>query len=259
MFWEELTAEEFEKAVKEEQVCVIPMGVIEKHGSHLPLATDMLLGREIARLAAKIEPFVIFPYYYFGQINEARHVPGTIAVSPKMQMDLLDEVIKEIRRNGFRKIVLLESHGGNINWLDYFLQGQLHEKRDYIVYKIGIFDIIGYANEKLMQSFSDEDGHAAKMETEFVMAVRDDLVHMEWVNPEGAINLHRLDHIKGANTPISWYSDHPTHQEGDPTHASKDLGEKRFQYAADYVADLIKKIKTDNKALELLEEYFKQW
>ena len=121
MYWDELTADHFAEAVQETKVCVIPMGVVEKHGSHLPLGTDMIIGRTIAEMAAKIEPFVIFPYYCFGQINEARHVPGAIAISPKMQMELLQEVVDEVRRNGFKKIVLLESHGGNINFLNYFL------------------------------------------------------------------------------------------------------------------------------------------
>ncbi|MFR3404684.1 MAG: creatininase family protein [Blautia faecis] len=75
MYWDELTADHFAEAVQETKVCVIPMGVVEKHGSHLPLGTDMIIGRTIAEMAAKIEPFVIFPYYCFGQINEARHVP----------------------------------------------------------------------------------------------------------------------------------------------------------------------------------------
>lgn len=257
MFWEELTAEELEKAAKETQVCVIPMGVVEKHGSHLPLGTDMIIGRTFAEMAAKIEPFVIFPYYCFGQINEARHVPGTIAVSPKMQMELLDEVVKEIRRNGFKKIVLLESHGGNTSLLDFFLQAQLHEKRDYVVYKIGVFDII----DQCCRDFdpSREDGHAARTETELVMAYHPELVHMDRVNPEGAVNLHRLDHLKGARTPVSWYADHPTHQDGDPTIATREVGQKKYEIAAAYIADIIRGIKEDEKAPEILQEFYSQW
>lgn len=67
MYWDELTADHFAEAVQETKVCVIPMGVVEKHGSHLPLGTDMIIGRTIAEMAAKIEPFVIFPYYCFGR------------------------------------------------------------------------------------------------------------------------------------------------------------------------------------------------
>lgn len=257
MYWDELTADHFAEAVQEKKVCVIPMGVVEKHGSHLPLGTDMIIGRTIAEIAAKIEPFVIFPYYCFGQINEARHVPGAIAVSPKMQMELLQEVIDEIRRNGFKKIVLLESHGGNINFLNYFLQGQLYEKRDYTVYKIGIFDII----EKCMEKYPAEenDGHAALTETELVMAYHPELVHLEEINPEGAINQHRLDHMVGISTPVSWYADHPTHQDGAPDKASQEIGRKKYEVAAEYVAELVRKIKDDDKVQAIMDEYYSRW
>ncbi|MCR1841005.1 creatininase family protein [Murimonas intestini] len=257
MYWEELTADDFAEAVKSTGVCVIPMGVVEKHGSHLPLGTDMIIGRTIAEMAARLEPFVIFPYYYFGQINEARHVPGTIAVSPELQMKLLQEAVDEIRRNGFRKIVLLESHGGNINFLDYFLQAQLYEKRDYTLYKIGVFDII----EECCRDFapSDDDGHAARTETELVMAYHPELVHMDRVNAAGAENLHRLDHLRGASTPVSWYCDHPTHQDGSPSGACPEIGIKKYEIAAAYVADVVKRIKADETAPEIMKEYYDGW
>ena len=257
MYWDELTADHFAEAVQETKVCVIPMGVVEKHGSHLPLGTDMIIGRTIAEMAAKIEPFVIFPYYCFGQINEARHVPGAIAVSPKMQMELLQEVVDEVRRNGFKKIVLLESHGGNINFLNYFLQAQLYEKRDYTVYKIGIFDII----EKCLEKYPSEenDGHAALTETELVMAYHPELVHMDEINSEGAVNSHRLDHMAGISTPVSWYADHPTHQDGAPDMASQERGQGKYEVAAKYVAELIRKIKEDDKVQKIMDEYYSKW
>lgn len=257
MYWDELTANDFADAVEKTKVCVIPMGVVEKHGSHLPLGTDMIIGRTIAEMAAEIEPFVIFPYYCFGQINEARHVPGAIAVSPKMQMELLQEVINEVRRNGFKKIVLLESHGGNINFLNYFLQGQLYKKCDYALYKISIFDIINKCIEKYPGT--EQDGHAALTETELVLAYHPELVHMEAVNPEGAVNQHRLDHMAGIETPVSWYADHPTHQDGAPDEANQERGRKKYKVAAEYVADLIRKIKEDDQVQKIMDEYYSKW
>jgi len=77
---EELTSPRFSKAVElAGGVCVIPMGVIEKHGPHLPLGTDMFEAREVAFRAAQKEYAVVFPPYYMSQIFEARHQPGTIA------------------------------------------------------------------------------------------------------------------------------------------------------------------------------------
>jgi creatinine amidohydrolase/Fe(II)-dependent formamide hydrolase-like protein len=56
------------------------MGVIEKHADHLPLGTDALDAMAIAERAVKIEPAVIFPFYYFSQIQENKNFPGTIAL-----------------------------------------------------------------------------------------------------------------------------------------------------------------------------------
>ena len=81
MRWEEMTAGDFHKAVQRcKGVCVLPVSCLEKHGEHLPLGTDMLWGKALAEKAATMEPAVVFPPYYFGQINCGRHVPGTVAI-----------------------------------------------------------------------------------------------------------------------------------------------------------------------------------
>src|SRR5581483_5143954 len=80
--WEELTAEDFASAIHQSKgVCLLPFGILEKHGPHLPLGTDLLNVRYAALHAAEQEYAVVFPEYYFGQIFEAKHQPGTIAYS----------------------------------------------------------------------------------------------------------------------------------------------------------------------------------
>src|SRR3974390_3649668 len=71
---EKLTAGDFREAIANSQgTCVLPFGILEKHGPHLPLGTDLLNVRYIAEHAVAQEYAVIFPEYYFGQIAEARH------------------------------------------------------------------------------------------------------------------------------------------------------------------------------------------
>ena len=80
MQWENLTTPQFTQAVERaEGVCLLPLGVIEKHGDHLPLGTDLFIGRAIALRAAAIEPALVFPPYFFTQIFEARHTPARLA------------------------------------------------------------------------------------------------------------------------------------------------------------------------------------
>ena len=131
---EELTSPKFAKAVDlAGGVCVIPLGIIEKHGPHLPLGSDLYESREVAFHAAEKEYAVIFPPYFVGQIFEATHQPGAIAYSNELMWKMLEETCKELSRNGLKKIILLNGHGGNGSFLQYFCQSQLAKQQDYVV------------------------------------------------------------------------------------------------------------------------------
>jgi len=111
--WEELTAPDFVTAVARSAATVIvPLGIVEKHGPHLPMGTDLFDARELSLRAAREEYAIVFPPYYFGQIFEAKHQPGTLAYSERLIWDLLQETVDEIARNGAKKIILVNGHGG---------------------------------------------------------------------------------------------------------------------------------------------------
>ncbi|HNY92816.1 MAG TPA: creatininase family protein [bacterium] len=102
--YEELTSPQFVQAVKSSQAtCIIPIGIMEKHGPHLPLGTDLIDARKIALTAAAREYAVVFPPYYFGQINEAKHQPGTVAYSHELVWNILQETCEELARNGMKR------------------------------------------------------------------------------------------------------------------------------------------------------------
>ena len=87
----------FRPAIHQSQgVCLLPFGIIEKHGPHLPLGTDLINVRYVTEKAAQQEYAVVFPAYYFGQIAEARQQPGTVSYSGHMQLDLLQETTDEM-------------------------------------------------------------------------------------------------------------------------------------------------------------------
>ena len=122
MQWENLTAPDFAKAVRMTGVCVLTFGVLERHSEHLPLGTDYLNAHRIASLAAEQEPAVVFPPFYFGQIYEARCYPGALTLRPELLLELLRAVLDEIGRNGFKKIIIVNAHGGTI-WAENRLRG----------------------------------------------------------------------------------------------------------------------------------------
>jgi creatinine amidohydrolase len=111
--WDELTASDWPKALTaSSHTCILPIGILEKHGPHVPIGSDLIMVREWSARATKKEYAVVFPDYFYGQINEARHQPGSFALPERVVWDLLEATCDEIARNGFDKIVIINGHGG---------------------------------------------------------------------------------------------------------------------------------------------------
>lgn len=260
MRWEELTSDEFIPAVaKAEGVCLLPLSVIERHAHHLPMGTDMYIGRELCRRTAELEPAVIFPDFIFTQILEARHCAGTIAIDAELIVQLLDNICREIARNGLKKIVLVNAHGGNDHLIHYFLQTQLGSPRDYAVYVAQ--PPLAPEDEAAVQAQWETtvDGHAGESETSAIMVIRPDLVRSEVIKADGeGMPLGRLRAIRdaGVYTGIWWYADHPTHCCGDGSVASVEKGERYLAARARALAKVVRAIKTDNETIRLQNEFF---
>jgi len=257
--YEELTAPEFVLAVElSGKTCIIPMGILEKHGPHLPLGTDLLDSREIALRAAKTEYAVVFPPYYFGQIFEAKHQPGAIAYSPELIWKMLEETCDELGRNGFTKIVVVNGHGGNTNFINYFCQAQLSKKRNYAVvfFKDDDDPEVYKKIESLRKTTGG--GHADEIETSILFAHRPDLVHADLGKTQSGADLKRMEHVSRGYTGIWWYAKYPNHYAGDGSVANKEIGELALNSSANQLVALLKTIKKDKTILELQDEFFKK-
>src|SRR5258705_639305 len=129
--WDELTASDWPMALKHSnRTCILPIGILEKHGPHVPIGSDLIQVREWAARATKREYAVVFPDYFYGQINEAKHQPGIFALPERVVWDLLEPTCDEIARNGFDKIVIINGHGGNPQMIRYFIQTRVEKKLD---------------------------------------------------------------------------------------------------------------------------------
>ncbi len=258
MRWEELTGDQFAVAVEQCQgVCLLPLSVIERHGHHLPLGTDMYIGRAVCQRAAALEPALVFPDYIFTQIPEARHLAGTISIDGDLMVRLLDNVCREIARNGCKKIVLVNAHGGNFGLVALFNMLQLYRPRDYVVYLVQPFGRAMAALELPWERSSD--GHAGPGETSMILTIRPDLVDMQQVpaDDEGKA-LNRLQALReaGVQTGIWWYADHPTHYQGDARLATAEAGERLLDAMARTVAHAVRMIKADTETKRLQDEFF---
>jgi creatinine amidohydrolase len=256
---EDLTSPKFAKAVDQAGgVCVIPLGIIEKHGPALPLGTDLYEAREVAFHAAEKEYAVVFPPYFVGQIFEARHQPGAMAYSNELMWKMLEETCKELSRNGLKKIILLNGHGGNTNFLQYFCQSQLAKQQDYIVVMFRPGDNPVNAAEIKSLKKAKLDGHAGEEETSMMYYINPAFVDQEALKNETGLDQDRLSKLPFGYTGIWWYAKYPNHFASDINTPNKRLGELLISSDAGQLAELIKFLKKDNSIQQLQEEFFKR-
>jgi len=255
---EELTAPDYIKAVeKSSKTCILPIGVFEKHGPHLPLGTDLYAAREYALRAAEKEYTVVFPWYYFSQINEAKHQPGTIAYSPELIWKVLQETLDELARNGFDKIIIVNGHGGNNAFLNYFGMAQLSERRYYSLYLFQPTDdpeVIKKAEE--LTQHDPYNQHAGNEESSVMKSLIPEFVHLERAGQQSGIDQDRLKNLSNVYTGIWWYAKYPNHYSGDGLKANAQAGELLINSTVKQLVKMIQDVKKDEIVPKLQKQFF---
>lgn len=283
MLWTEILSGQFEAAVeKAKGVCVLVVGCVETHGKHLPLGQDVIHTGGVVELAAKKEPVVIFPHMYFGEKTGAGEFPGTIIFSQRLMTDILAESCAEMARNGFKKIILVNGHGGNTNLLNSFARSVLYEKNEYMVFvynswnawpKINqMLKIIDSGNRRTFPELTDEDieylryyaknnknnGHGCLMETAMTLGLRPDLVDMSKVSAVDGRSTGYITHLAKAGfyTPLDWMSSYPNSYASDCHDGNNErIGRSILNFTVNRTAEAFRMIKEDT----LCEAYLKQW
>ena len=254
--WEELTASDFREGIRQSQgTCLLPFGILEKHGPHLPLGTDLLDVRYAALHAADQEYAVVFPEYYFGQIFEAKHEPGTVAYSTQLQLALLQETTDEMARNGCKKVLIVNGHGGNEHLLPFFAQSQLEKPRDYVVYVLGSVEPPPGGPPHKSTAIN---WHAGESETSHMMISRPDLVHMDRASGESGADQKRLNLPENVYTGIWWYARFPYHYSGEGALATHELGEYDMKAWVSGIVNAIRAVKADQNSLKLQNEFYEK-
>ncbi len=254
--WEELTADEFRQAIQQSKgTCLLPFGILEKHGPHLPLGTDLLNVRYAALHAAEQEFAVVFPEYYFGQIFEAKHEPGTVAYSAELQLRLLQETTDEMARNGCKKIIIVNGHGGNEHLLPLFAQAQMANPKDYVVY---VLDGERSRPGGPAKKSTGIDYHAGENETSNTLYTHPELARIDKAARESGTDQKRQTLPDSLYTGIWWYARFPNHYSGDGSVATKELGEWNVQGWISTIVEAIRAVKADDASLKIQNEFYEK-
>jgi creatinine amidohydrolase len=164
------------------KVVVVPIGSFEQHGHHLPLLTDSIIGGEIARrVEAELADEALFvPFLWLGASDHHLNFPGTISLSVATYTQVLIELVESLLSAGFRKVLLLNSHAGNVipgqaALLDATLRHRAAMPDLWLVFA-SWFEIAREAIATLDGFEQKSISHACEWETSIVQTVRPELV-----------------------------------------------------------------------------------
>jgi creatinine amidohydrolase len=234
---------------KEKVVIIQPTGAIEQHGPHLPLVVDAaigmaVLGKALSKLDSTL-PAYAMPSLYYGKSNEHWHFPGTITLSAQTMLATLMEVGESLYRAGFRKLILMNSHGGQPQIMDIVAR-DLHQRYD----DFEVFPFFTWRVPHLTkQLLSAEEGwlgiHAGDAETSLLLSILPETVKMERAVTEyphrlpegGLLTLER-------SLPIPWVTRDISRSGviGDARAASREKGDQILESLSDGWAQVIRDV-----------------
>jgi creatinine amidohydrolase len=217
---------------KENVVLIQPVGAIEQHGPHLPLIVDAaigvaVLGKALEKLSDRIPAYALPPLYY-GKSNEHWHFPGTITLSAQTLLATLIEVAESLYRAGFRKLVFMNSHGGQPQIIEIAAR-DLHVKyENFLIFPLFTWRVPHIAGELLTPKEQELGIHAGDAETSVMLSILPEQVKMEAAVAEyPQLPQDSLLTMEG-KLPFAWTTRDlsQTGVLGDPTVATQEKGDR---------------------------------
>ena len=295
MKWEYLREEEFKGAIeKSGGLCVMCLGCLEKHGQHLPVGTDSLKGDQIVELAAEKAGVMMFPTtMWLGDVSsshifenpEVTNKRGFIGMNPKTLLTVLEELCDEIARNGFTKILLCGSHGGNTALMSLLHRKMFYKKRNYALMSCKAYDfgtqlqpknmletikadpekysMITEEDIKTLERFAETGtggGHGDFRETMLVYGTYPELVAPDRFEAVDGTSTKKLAFPAEADlsTYASWIVNFPNVLSGYPsTGCTATIGEAAVKMSVERLADIFEQVKNDNACVEIMNEVAK--
>lgn len=182
MRWEELSVPEIEALDREQTILLLPLGSVEQHGRHLPVGTDTMLATEIACAAASRLKgrAIVLPPPWYGLSDHHMRFPGTITLRAETLLALVADIGESVAAHGFRRLVLLNGHGGNAALVEVL--ASVIGRRFYGRARVAGLTYFQLARDqiaKLRTTAEGGMGHACEFETSLMQHLRPELVAIE--------------------------------------------------------------------------------
>jgi creatinine amidohydrolase len=211
LFWSDWTTRDFAGIDPARAVAVLPVAAIEQHGPHLPVSVDTALvdgvvQRSLPQLAALAGQVLFLPTQAVGKSNEHIRFPGTLTLSAETTIRLWTEIGESVHRAGFKKLVLLNSHGGQLSVMDIVAR-DLRTRLDMLVFNVNWYDLpLGAALDAIGPEEQRFGIHGGEVETSMMLALAPDQVRMDLAQNFRSTSQDRAEQypILGNGRSVKW-------------------------------------------------------
>lgn len=242
LWLDELSTVEAKNAADAGAVVIFPVGSVEEHGAHLPLCTDSVQPEYVALEVAKKTGCFVVPPLRYGICNAGRNFPGTLSIEFDSLYLITRDILSELVRNGFNRVIVMSGHAGSTHMVALRLAAQnvvthnaaVPSERKTRIMVLSDFD---FAFEVQDPQLPEHDGHAGYVETSRVMAIRPDLI-----KAKGKASFPNMPRFEVVADPERYF---PSGVMGDPTNASEDKGKIINDYVIEQVAKLVDELRRD--------------
>lgn len=226
-------------------VLVVPVGSLEQHGYHLPVATDTLLADAVAHGAATTAdaPVLVLPPVWTGLSSHHMPFGGTVTLDRETLAALLEGITDTALDNGFDAVLILNGHGGNAALIDTVSAAVGADHPDVDVASLTYFALAGDIADEVRDSDIGGTGHGGEFETSLMLHLHPDLVAME--EAEGDMMDDPYDQVHQDlfdPGPLSVYRPFTSYSEsgavGAPTLADAEKGRRLFEHLCETLGSL---------------------
>ena len=223
----ELHWPEVDKLEREKVVAVVPVGSMEQHGPHLPFQVDTFVSSRLAADLEKSMPEILLvPPIWTGVSAHHMDFPGSITLRAKVFIDVLHDICASLRHHGFRRIVLLNGHGGNRSSLEVLGQ-ELFVEFGLTVNTLAYWDLVPDLVKSLKKSKSKGMGHSGELETSLMLYLAPHLVNQRDI-PKGALGAEEEGPTDGIKRYVNMKEHSAEGVIGMPSAASAETGAKLY-------------------------------
>ncbi len=224
-----------DEIIQKEKFAILPIGATEAHGYHLPIGTDSILAERLSEKLVEKVGGIILPTLHYTQVWSLGEIKGTIGISNDLLKKTIEEIGLEVKRNGFKAIIIINTHLGNLGAIKEAARF-IHSKEMDVFYFTypGADEAIGEIMEggKIYGSFF----HADEIETSYMLYLAEEYVNMDKAI-DGTVKVPEEINY----TPVRWTEFNETSVMGDATKATVEKGEYVLTRVVDNMARIINK------------------